>query len=137
LGPMGKHAAQCGRVIFQHSTDVNDQIHKLWTTDFPDCSLDTKVGMSQEDRRALSFMDNSLEKEGRHFKIGLPWGDEKVSLPDNRALAVTRLAQLRKKLVRDLNLKSLYAETINTYIAKGYARPVTNTSKYNAMTALT
>jgi len=74
-----------------------DQIHKLWTTDFPDCSLDTKVGMSQEDRRALSFIDNSLEKEGRHFKIGLPWRDEKVSLPDNRALAVTRLAQLRIK----------------------------------------
>ena len=42
------------------------------------------------------------------------------------ALALARLQQLRHKLLYDSSLHQKYAETVNDYKAKGYAREVTH-----------
>ena len=41
-------------------------------------------------------------------------------------LALARLQQLKRKLSRDSSLHQKYAETVNDYISKGYAREVTH-----------
>ena len=42
------------------------------------------------------------------------------------ALALARLQQLTRKLSRDSSLPQKYAETVNNFISKGYAREVTH-----------
>lgn len=66
----------------------------------------------------------SIVHENGHYKIGLPWRDENTFLPNNRALAHACLQQLKRKLSRDSTLHQKYTETVNVYIAKGYAKEV-------------
>ena len=101
-------------------------------TDFPDRGPGNSTGMSLEDRRALSIMEGTLEKDGGHFKLGLPWRDKSVSLPNNRVMAITRLAHLKRKLRGDPELRSMYKNTMKEYIGKGYAVPVNNTGKHES-----
>ncbi|XP_053377557.1 uncharacterized protein LOC123564742 [Mercenaria mercenaria] len=102
------------------------RLDRLWKTDFPECRLDNSTGMSSEDRRALSIMERTIEKDGGHYKIGLPWRDENVNLPNNRVLATTRLAYLKRKLQGNEDLYTMYRSTMNDYITNGYATPVTD-----------
>lgn len=133
LGPTGKNDSfSCANVNFQHTSDVQIEIERLWETDFPDREPGNSTGMSLEDRRALSIMEGTLEKDGGHFKLGLPWRDKSVSLPNNRVMAITRLAHLKRKLRGDPELRSMYKNTMKEYIGKGYAVPVNNTGKHES-----
>ncbi|XP_045213227.2 uncharacterized protein LOC123564038 [Mercenaria mercenaria] len=127
LGPTGKTVLSTDmNVNFQQTSSVQEEIDRLWKTDFPECRLDNSTGMLSEDRRALSIMERTIEKDGGHYKIGLPWRDENVNLPNNRVLATTRLAYLKRKLQGNEDLYTMYRSTMNDYITNGYANPVTD-----------
>lgn len=113
-------------VHFQQSSDalLQQQLERMWTTDFDDRTRNETNSMSVEDKRAMEIMESSIVHENGHYKIGLPWRDENTFLPNNRALAHARLQQLKRKLSRDSTLHQKYTETVNVYIAKGYAKEV-------------
>ena len=96
----------------------------MWTTDFDDRNRDDTKSMSVEDKCAMKTMETSVTFENGHYQLGLPWRDENTCLPNNMALAHARLQQLMRKLLCDSLLHQKYAETVNDYIAKGYAREV-------------
>ena len=124
LGPISKGTfKKKGNVHFQQ-LNLEQQIERLWTTDFPDVVADNKVGMSQEDRLAMKTMENTLTKEGKHYKLGLPWHSEDVRLPNNRPVAEARLKHLKRKLQSDVMLFEKYRDTLKDYIEKGYAREI-------------
>jgi len=114
------HFGQCSDVILQQ------QLERLWTTDFSDVMHCDKPSMSIEDKKALKTMESSLVRENRHYQMGLPWREDDVSLPNNVALANVRLQQLKKKLYRDPLLHEKYAATMTDYIDKGYAKEITD-----------
>ena len=97
----------------------------MWTTDFDDRNQGESKSMSVEDKRALQTMKSSVTFVNGHYKLGLPWRDESMCLPNNMTSALARLQQLKRKLSRDSSLHQKYTETVNDYIAKGYAKEVT------------
>ncbi|XP_060596965.1 uncharacterized protein LOC132750912 [Ruditapes philippinarum] len=128
IGPAGKSTLQTAvNVNFQQSLSVHDQIDKLWNTDFPDMKLDSGVGMSQEDRRARSLMENSITLENGHYKLGLPWRDKGVHLPNNKSMALKRFDHLKRKLGKNEELYTLYKNTMEGYIEQGYAERLLET----------
>ena len=114
--------------ISVHCQTTNDvllhQLERMWTSDFDDRNRDETKSMSIEDKRAMQIMESSIVFENGHYRLGLPWRDECTCLPNNMFLALARLHQLRRKLSRDSSLHQKYTETVNDYIAKGYAREV-------------
>ena len=121
IGPTGNKTSLAPVSInFQLASSTQMQIERLWTTDFPDVKS-CGTGMSQEDRRALSIMESSVVKDNGHYKLGLPWRDPSVNLPNNVKMATMRLTHLKGKLQRDDLLFNMYKETVNDYIEKGYA----------------
>lgn len=132
IGPTGKTVLPTSvNVNFQQTSGaVQEQIDRLWKTDFPEYSSDNSTGMSQEDRRALSIMERTIEKDGGHYKLGLPWRDKDLCLPNNRPMAVARLGQLKRKLENDTELCTMYNDTMSGYINNGYATPVNEASKF-------
>lgn len=115
-------------VHFQNISDVllQQQLERMWTTDFDDKGRDESKSMSVEDKHAMQIMESSITFENGHYRLGLPWRDENTCLPNNMALARARLQQLKRKMSRDPSLHQKYAETINDYVSKGYAREVTH-----------
>ncbi|XP_060555752.1 uncharacterized protein LOC132716484 [Ruditapes philippinarum] len=120
----------------QESNDINinffesrdmllqQQIERLWTTDFNDKSQQVKSCMSIEDKSAMKSMESTLTREDGHYKIGLSWRDINSSFVNNIPLAQARLQQLKRKLSNDNNLHDMYRTTVNGYIANGYSSDV-------------
>ncbi|CAG2206251.1 unnamed protein product [Mytilus edulis] len=117
-------------INFEHADNVllQQQLERLWTTDFLDQPSTEKVCMSLEDKRALKTMESTIAYEDGHYKLGLPWRDENVKLPNNLPLAHARLNQLHRKLSHDPKLHEMYTATVSDYIQKGYAKEVTDVS---------
>ena len=83
-----------------------------------------KCDNSKEDRIALEQMERSVKLVNGHFQLPLLWRDKQTVLPDNRAVAQSRLESLKRRLIRDDQLHQLYAKTMQNYIDHGYAEPV-------------
>lgn len=116
-------------VHFGESGDdiLQQQLERMWKTDFNDRVQDDKVCMSIEDKKALKIMDSTLEFQDGHYTLGLPWRNNNSSLPNNITLAQARLYQLKRKLLHDEKLHEMYTKTVTEYIDKGYARELNNT----------
>ena len=69
-------------------------------------------------------------KDG-HYEIGLLWTEDKPNLPYNRQLAVQRLHNSEKKLVRNPLLTEKYKNTIQDYLDQGYAQKPTSDQATN------
>ncbi|XP_053398030.1 uncharacterized protein LOC128556553 [Mercenaria mercenaria] len=80
--------------------------------------------MSVEDKKALGIMESTLSHVGGHYEIGLPWRADDVTLPNNLAMAHSRLNQLKRKLSQNKILHGMYTKTVTDYLNKGYAKEV-------------
>lgn len=72
-------------VNFEQSSNdmLQQQLERLWTTDFGDKSGVEKTCMSVDDKSALETMESTIVYEDGHYKLGLPWREENTRLPNN------------------------------------------------------
>ncbi|XP_064645967.1 uncharacterized protein LOC135499236 [Lineus longissimus] len=80
--------------------------------------------MSTDDRKAMKMFEETCEKVGDRYVIGLPWKRDPLELPDNRPLAEKRLMSLERSLLKQPEKAALYTKTVNEYLEKGWAVPV-------------
>ena len=120
-------SGHCGTVnanflATNEGTQLQHQIERFWEID----SYATKQALSEsplsaEDKRALAILQNSTVKEKSHYKTALLWKHE-PNLPNNRAMAVSRLHSTEKKLKKNPELAEKYQNVINDYVTNGHAR---------------
>ena len=79
---------------------------------------------SQEDVQFLKIMDANHKKVSGHYVLPLPFRNEKVDLPNNKALALKRLSLLKKKFSKDPKFCTEYTKFIDDMLSKGYAQKV-------------
>ena len=103
---------------------LQEQLEKLWKTDFRDSVVSSSTSPSIEDKKALGKMERSLKMLDRHYQVALPWCTDLFYLPNNRSMVEHRAALLRKRLLRDQDLFSKYNTTMNEYIEQGHAERV-------------
>ena len=105
---------------------LQEQLERLWSTDFADSVVSSSVSPSIEDKRALEMMEQSLKVVNEHFQVGLPWRTNHPYpyLPNNRLMVERRDALLKKRLLRDEDLFSKYNATMNEYMEEGHAERV-------------
>lgn len=51
---------------------LQEQLERLWKTDFADSVVSSSVSLSIEDKRALDKMDQSLKIVDGHYQVALP-----------------------------------------------------------------
>jgi hypothetical protein len=78
------------------------------------------MGMSLEDKKALSIMEESLKVVDSHYQLDLPFRD-KLGFPNNRGSAERRLNSIKACLKKDADLHEKYKKGINNNVDKGYA----------------
>ena len=103
---------------------LQEQLERLWSTDFADSVVSSSVSPSIEDKRALKMMEQSLKVVNGHFQVGLSWQTNPPYLPNNRLMVERRAGLLKKRLLRDEDLFSKYNATMNEYIKEGHAKRV-------------
>ena len=118
-GPVGSVATST--VTALTCTTLEQQLERFWKVDGYVNS--TEKGPSVEDQRAQKIMERSIQKDGGHYTVAIPFRHEK-SLPNNKAMAEKRLEGLGKKLDRNPALRKAYDESMKSLFQKGHAEKV-------------
>lgn len=107
-----------------HVKEVSpEQINQMFDRDFSDPP--TEELYSWQDKKFLRIAKDgiSLNDKG-HCEMPLPFKSEQVKLPNNKAMAATRLRKLRVKLQKDSAYRGDYTAFMQDVIAKGHAEKV-------------
>lgn len=59
-----------------------------------------------------------------HSEVAIPWKEEKPDLPCNYDMALQRLENTEKRLMKNQEVKDSYSKTIEQYLEKGYIRNI-------------
>ena len=120
--------------------NLHDQVETFWkvegfgtkgalktrTVGGADCRRRDLI-LSREDMRAVDILERTTKVTADdHYETGLLWRRDDVQLPNNRREAEIRLQSLRQKFHRDSSLQEKYRATMEDYIAKGYARKLSD-----------
>ena len=110
--------------IVVSNEEIFDQLKKSWEIDEGIFDVDED---SVQDKRAKTILkETTVLNEDKHYEMDLLWKNDAHKLPCNKPMAETRLRYLKSKLDKNDDLKKKYAKTLDSYIAKGHAEPVTN-----------
>ena len=103
---------------------LDREIQKAWNQDFELEKEDFEFPTSVEDRIAYSMLSESVIHTNGKYQAPLLWKRD-VKLPaGSKVLAQKRLGYLKKRLLRDVELKEKYIQRMEEYIAEGYAQLV-------------
>ncbi|CAB4027382.1 Hypothetical predicted protein, partial [Paramuricea clavata] len=95
-GPMGTTSESEFSAFFVREEDefLGRTAEKMFEMDFSESTYGQSLGMSLEDKKALSIMEESLKVVDSHYQLDLPFRD-KLGFPNNRGLAERRLHSLK------------------------------------------
>ena len=101
--------------------EVNMTLRRSWEID--NSGIDD-VQLSTEDNIILDKAQQSIKFIDGHYRIAIPWKEERVSLLNNYSMALRRLQNLGKRLEKIPEVAQAYKENIEKYLEKGYIRQV-------------
>ena len=124
-GPLGRFGASQPSVNFiRADKELSQQFRMFCNWESCDSVYDDKPAMSKEDAQALAIMENSICLKNGHYEIALPWREAIPQLPNNRPLAEHRSKLLRRRLLKNPDLKSKYSSFMDDLLRNGHARRV-------------
>ena len=65
-------------------------------------------------------MEKSLKYWDGRYQVALPWKQDVSNLPDNYDMALRRLYNTEKRLLKNPEIAAAYTESITQYLEKGY-----------------
>lgn len=115
----------CHRITVREIETVKEvvspqAIQQMFELDFDD----HKSSYSQEDKKFMTGIEQSIQHHDGHYVIPLPFRESQMTMPNNRDQALKRATWQRKKMLRDENYRNDYVNFVNEMIAKGHARKV-------------
>ena len=108
----------------QSHAALDEQFAHFCEMEFNDSQFSIEKGGSQDDKRALAIMEESVELCDGHYEIALPWKVFPPDLPNNKIVAERRLGLLKKRLVKDPELHQKYSVFMDDLFDQGHARRV-------------
>ncbi|XP_074649414.1 uncharacterized protein LOC141904651 [Tubulanus polymorphus] len=131
-GPLGGSTCVTNKMAFsinrnedRRDSELTRQFQLYCDLEFNDRISDDTKCMSQEDKRALEIMESSVTlTDDKHYQIDLPFRDEQINMPNNRALALHRLKSLKKRFLSDPMLLKEYADFLDNMIKSGFCEKV-------------
>ena len=124
-GPLGRTGSAPRSASFiSADVQLNEQFEKFCNMEFNDSTFSNKTSMSQEDRRALEIMNQTVKLKEGHYEVALPWRHYPPDLPNNKSLADHRLNLLKRRLTKDTSLHEKYTGFMDDLLRKGYAGKV-------------
>ena len=104
--------------------DLDRTLKSFWEVENFGVGTTTPQVMTEEERTALEKVKNSCTIVEGRYQVGVPWKRGQPNLPDNRAMAQSRLVSTEKNLRKSPIVAEKYCRTIKEYVEKEYLRKV-------------
>ncbi|XP_064642183.1 uncharacterized protein LOC135496665 [Lineus longissimus] len=128
MSPQGSRPQQRHHFSFRTQiTEVTPQaVMNMFDVEFVERSgSEEGVGLSVEDRKFLQILGSQIRQlDDGHYELPLPFRDENVRLPNNRAQALKRLSSLKHKMEKNPQFKEDYLQYMKEMIEKGFCERV-------------
>ena len=123
------------KLFFVHKTNVQEmlsphQVRSILESDFATAEDEGKL-MSQDDELFLKIIANNISQTpDGYYEMPLPFRN-RPSLPDNRAVALTRLQYLKRRFIKDPKYRTDYETFMEDIIRRGEAEQVLDDDEAN------
>ena len=94
-------------------------IENFYNRDFSESIADGKTELSQDERRFMQSVEESVSLNAGNYEIALPFRDHQLLVPNNRLQAEQRAAWLKRKLEKSPKLLDDYKGFVEDIVAKG------------------
>ena len=108
--------------------EINSTMKKFWDINSAGISPQTTV-VDTEEMAALKKAENSFRFIDGRYEVGIPWKEDTHRMVNNHKMAMKRLQNTEKRLLKYPDVMKAYDEVIDTYLDKGYIRKVPVTEK--------
>ena len=85
--------------------------------------------MAIDEKAFLEKLEESIRHVNGRYQVAIPWKDDEPALPNNYEMALRRLLNTEKRLLKNPEIGEACAININQYLEKGYIRRVDPTEK--------
>ena len=72
--------------------------------------------------QAQKVLESAAKFTGERYEVGMLWSEPEPNLPNNYGSALSQLHSLERRFRRDPNLKSLYQQSIDADVEKGFVK---------------
>ncbi|KAL9986036.1 hypothetical protein ACROYT_G000097 [Oculina patagonica] len=125
-GPLRRHhqGPRAASFFVEVDTELQEMVEGFYNRDFSESIADSKTELSQDERRFMKSVEESIKLNDSHYEISLPFKDQEYPVPNNRIQAEQRAIWLKRKLEKNPQLLDDYKAFVEDIVAKGYARRV-------------
>ena len=109
------------RLIVKHEEDLHTCIQRIWDQEFITNPTDRDEAPSIEDRRCYKKLEDETTFTDGKYQVPMLWKTD-TALPNNRSMVENRFNQLQRRLRKDPSLCKMYKESMDKYLASGYAK---------------
>lgn len=107
------------RTFFVKETSNLEQlVQSFW--DSEESGLLPQNSQTPEENKILEQLENSVSYDGESYTVPIPWKNECPKMPDNSEMALKRLENTEKRLLKDPVVGKAYCDVIDQYLEKGY-----------------
>ena len=103
--------------------EINLTMKKFWDIDAAGTFAQTTV-VDTDEKAALKKADNSFRFIDGRYEVGVPWKEDSRRMVNNHPMAMKRLQNTEKRLLKNPDVMKAYDEVIDQYLDKGYIRKV-------------
>ena len=118
---MGKRIQNVCHFAFTEDVKVAENIQTWWDIETYASKINV-VSLSKKELQAQKMPESTTKFTGERYEVGMLWSEPEQILPNNYSSALGQLYSLERRFQRDPNLKSLYEQSIDTDVEKGFVK---------------
>ena len=100
------------------------QVRQILESDFSEGKTNEQP-ISQDDRKFIRKVEQGIrQRQDGHYEMPLPFREEEPNMPNNKSLALHRLAKLKTRLENNEQYRKDYVAFMNDLVSKKYAERV-------------
>ena len=107
--------------------ELNATLHRFWEID--NSRMESSPAMTKQESYILKKAEESIMFSDGQYQIAIPWKEDKLQLPDNYKVALDRLQNLERRLLKRPQMAVAYNEVITKYLEKEYIRKIEPSEK--------
>ena len=104
----------------RETEDYDYKLHKFWEIESK--GTYTQSVMTADEKKEVTLVQDSIKYKDGRYRVGIPWKRDPEYLPHNDDMAVKRMMNTEKKVLRDDKIANEYNHIIEDYINKDYVK---------------
>ena len=122
IGPMtGKRRQNVCHFVFTEDVKVAKNMQTCWETETYVSKINV-ISQSKKELQAEKMLENTTKFTGERYEGGMLWSEPEPNLPNNYSSALGQFYSLERIFQGDPNLESLYQQSIDTDVEKGFVK---------------